>query len=111
MTIKNRTVALQLSTSSADVYTVPANFKATIDSIVVANKTTSYVDVTVQWYSAANTTNYAIFGAVRLEPNSTVQITEGFYLDAGDKIKGFATVASSIEVTVKASEKYTVSTL
>jgi len=111
MTIKYKTVGLALTTSSQDVYTVPANFKATIDSVILSNKTSSYVNVTVQWYSAANTTNYSIFGSITMEPNTTIQLTEAFYLEAGDKIKASATLNNTVEITVASSEKYSVSIL
>jgi hypothetical protein len=34
---KNRSVAKVLTTSTADIYTVPAAFKAEVDSIVITN--------------------------------------------------------------------------
>lgn len=110
MKLKNRTVGLELSTSNQDVYTVPSSFKATVDSIIIANKTSSYVDVSLDWYSSLNTTYYSIFGAVRLEPNSTVQITEPLYLEPADKIRGLATLNNTVVVSVRTSEEYTSST-
>ncbi len=110
MTIKNRTVGLELSTSNQDVYTVPSSFKATVDSIIITNKTSSYVDVSLDWYSSLNTTYYSIFGAVRLEPNSTVQITEPLYLEPADKIRGLATLNNTVVVSVRTSEEYIAST-
>lgn len=108
MTIKNRTVGLELTTSTQDIYLVPNNFKATVDSIVVANKSASFVKVTLDWYSALNTTSYVVFGDITLEPNSSMQITDPLYLEEGDKIRGVANLGSSIVVSVRTSEEYTV---
>lgn len=110
MTIKYRTVAKELSTSTSDVYAVPSSFKSTVDSIIIANKSTGYVDVSIDWYSALNATDYALAGSIRLEPNSTVQITDPLFLEAGDKIKGSATVVSSVVVSVRVSEEYSTAT-
>lgn len=110
MTIKNRTVGLELSTSNQDIYTVPANFKGTVDSIIITNKTASYVDVSLDWYSSLSTTYYSIFGSTAMEPNSTLQITHPLYLEAGDKIRGLATLNNTVVVSVRTSEEYSVST-
>lgn len=110
MTIKNRSIGLELTTSNQDVYTVPNAFKATVDSIIIANKSSSYADVTLEWYSSLNTTYYTVFGSIRLEPNSSLQITDPLYLEAGDKIRGTASVNSSVVVTVRTYEEYAVVT-
>lgn len=107
MTTKDTTVGLELTTSSQDVYTVPAQFKAEIESIIISNKTTAMTTFTVQWYSAKNTTNYPIFFDTLIEPNSTVQVTWPLFLDAGDKIKALAAINSAITVSVKSAETYT----
>lgn len=106
MTTKNTSVGLLLTTSTQDVYTVPSQFRAEIESIVVSNKTTAMTTFTVQWYSAKNTTNYPLFYESIIEPNSTVQITWPLFLDAGDKIKALAGANSAITVTVKSAETY-----
>ena len=39
METKNRTVGLELTTGNQDIYTVPSNFEAEIDSIYINNAT------------------------------------------------------------------------
>ncbi len=107
MSNKKRTVALTLTTSPQDVYVVPAAFKSDVSSILVSNGSDSTVNVTLQWYSAANTTSYDIMDAVRIKPRSILQITNSLFLDKNDKITGFASVGSSaITVSIRAEENF-----
>jgi len=107
MSNKKRTVALPLTTSTQDVYVVPAAFKADVSSIFVSNGSDSTVSVTLQWYSAVNTTSYDIMDAVVMKPRSILQITAPLFLDKNDKITGFATVGSSaITVSIKTEEYF-----
>jgi hypothetical protein len=106
-TNKKRSVALVLTTSPQDIYTVPSAFKADVDSIFVSNGSDTNVRVTLQWYSALNTTSYDIMDAVELKPRSIIQITNPLYLERNDKITGFASVGSSaITVTVRTQENF-----
>jgi hypothetical protein len=107
MSNKKRTVALALTTSAQDVYVVPAAFKSDVSSILVSNGSNSSVNVTLQWYSAANTTSYDIMDAVVMKPRSILQITNSLFLDKNDKITGFASVGSSaITVSIRAEENF-----
>lgn len=106
MTSKDRTIGAVLTTSSVDIYTVPLDNKAEVQSIVVANATGAGVAVTMQWYSAANTTNYTLMGTVIIDANSLVQIENIFHLGAGDKLKALAATGSAITVSVKVAEIY-----
>lgn len=111
MTSKNRTLGLTLTTSNADVYIVPTSFKATIDSILISNITSSAITFNLDWYKLSNTTYYPIATTVRMEPNSVLQITDALYLEAGDKIRGLASANSSIVVSVRVKEQFAVSNL
>lgn len=107
MSNKKRTVGLTLTTSPQDVYVVPASFKADVSSILISNGSDVTVNVTLQWYSALNTTSYDIMDAVRMKPRSILQITAPFFLDKNDKITGFANVGSSaITVSVRTEETF-----
>lgn len=106
MTTKDTTVGLVLTTSTQDVYTVPSQFKAEIESIVISNKTGSTTTFTINWYSAKNTTDYALFYSTNIDPYASVQITWPLFLDAGDKIKALAGANSAVTVTVKSAETY-----
>lgn len=106
MTTKNTTVGLELTTSSQDVYTVPSQFRAEIESIVISNKTGSTTTFTVQWYSLKNNTNYPLFFTTNIDPYATIQMTWSLFLDAGDKVKALAAVNSAITISVKSTETY-----
>ena len=103
---KNRSVAKVLTTSPADIYTVPAAFKAEIESIVITNVSGSDVRVDLNWYEASTTTSYALAGDTIIKANSVVQFTHSLYLDKNDKITGSAVVDSVITVTVRTREYF-----
>lgn len=111
MTVKNRTLGATLSTTNQDIYTVPAAFKADVESIFITNVTTSYVTFSLDWYDSSTSTYHTIAETVRLEPNSLLQITKAFYLSYGDKIRGLCSVNNSVEVSVKVAEQYSLSNL
>jgi hypothetical protein len=111
MTTKNRTLGAVLTTSNQDIYTVPNAFKADVDSIFITNTSASVVTFSLDWYNSNAATYHTIAETVRLEPNSLLQITKAFYLSPGDKIRGLCSVNSAVEVSVKVSEQYSLSTL
>jgi hypothetical protein len=111
MTTKNRTLGATLTTSNQDIYTVPNTFMADVDSIFITNTTTSAVTFSLDWYDSKGSAYHTIAETVRLEPNSLLQITKAFYLSPGDKLRGLCSVNSAVEVSVKVSEQYTLSTL
>ena len=111
MTTKNRTLGATLTTSNQDVYTVPFSFNTEVDSIFITNTTISAVTFSLDWYDSKNSAYHTIAEAVRLEPNSLLQITKAFYLLQGDKIRGLCSVNSAVEVSVRVTEQYTLSTL
>jgi hypothetical protein len=105
MSNKKRTVAQTLTTSSQDIYVVPAAFKADVSSIFVSNGSDSTVNVTMQWYRASDTMSFDIMDAVQMKPRSILQITAPLYLDKNDKILGFANVGgNAITVSIRTEE-------
>jgi len=111
MTTKNRTLGASLTTSNQDIYTVPSAFKADVESIFITNTTTSAVTFSLDWYDSTATAYHTIAETVRLEPNSLLQITKAFFLSHGDKIRGLCSVNSSVEVSIKVAEQYSLSNL
>lgn len=103
---KNRSVGKVLTTSDADVYVVPAAFKADVESIVITNTSNSVVKFDLNWYQATSTTSYAIANDVEMKPNSLLQLTNSLYLDKNDKITGSASIADLITVSVRVREYF-----
>jgi hypothetical protein len=103
---KNRSVGKVLTGSVADVYTVPAAFKADVESIVIVNTSNNIVKVDLNWYQATTTTSYALANDVSLLPNSLLQMTNPLFLDKNDKITGSAAVADVITVSVRVREYF-----
>ena len=106
MATKNRTVGLQLATTNATIYTVPDNWDGTISSICVANESSSPVTFSLDWYDSASTTYYTIAERVPMLPNSIIQITDVLYLGQGDTIRGLASAATSVTVSVRVEEAF-----
>jgi hypothetical protein len=103
---KNKTMAKVLTTSTADVYVVPAAFKSEVDSIVITNGSNAHVDVTLQWYEASTATTYDIADAVRMTPHSMLQLTDAFFFDKNDKVVGSASVSDVVTVNVRSREYF-----
>lgn len=108
MVTKNRTIGKELSTSNADIYTVPSRYTAKISSIVVSNMTSGSVTFSLDWYDSGSSTYFTIAEQTVLKPNSVVQITDGFILQAGDKFRGLASAANSVTISMAVEEDYSV---
>lgn len=104
---KKRTISLELGTTNSDIYTCPDRYDGDVNSIIVSNATANVVTVSLDWYNSVNTTYYTIMEQVELKPYSLVQMTEfPLYLHKNDKIRGLASLATSITVTVAVEEHF-----
>ena len=105
---KNRTLGKLLTTSNADIYTVPTRYVTEVTSIVVSNASSSSTTFSLDWYDTTTSTWYTIAELVSLKPNSILQITHCFMLQAGDKFRGLAGAADAITVSIRVEEAYSV---
>jgi len=104
---KKRTLALELTTSNQDIYTVPARFNADVNSIYINNASSSSVTFSLDWYEAASTTFYTLAETVELPANSLLQITDyPLFLVRGDKIRGLASANSAVNISISLEEYY-----
>jgi hypothetical protein len=108
MSTKNRTIGALLTTSNADIYTVPTRYIAEVTSIVISNASTASKTFSLDWYDTVTSTWYTLAELVSLQPNSLLQITDCFMLQAGDKFRGLASAADSITVSIRVEESYSV---
>lgn len=107
MEVKNRTVALELTTGNSDIYTVPSNYEAEVYSIFISNSSSSNVTFSLDWYDSQTTTFFTIAETVELLGNSMLQInSEPFWLYKGDKLRGLASAGSAVTVSVRVKESY-----
>jgi len=106
--LRDRTLGKVLTTSSQDIYSIPNSFISHMDSIIVANVTSNNVTFTLQWYSATDAVTYSLFFNSVLPANSTIQISDPLILQAGDKLKGFASANSSVNISLRVQEEYSV---
>jgi hypothetical protein len=103
---KNRTVGLELTTSTKDIYTVPANYETEMLSIIITNATAAYKKFSLEWYDSANSETYVLAEDTPIRDNGIVQITQPLWLRKGDKLSGSADVDSSITVSVLVKEYF-----
>lgn len=103
---KNRTVGAVLGTSNSTVYTVPNNWDATVSSLLIANESSSTVTFSLDWYDSASTTYYTIAEKVIIGANSVIQLTDVLYLGQGDTLRGLASAATSVTVSVRVEEAF-----
>lgn len=106
MNTKNRTVGLVLGTSNSTIYTVPNNWEATVSSITIANESSSAVTFSLDWYDSASTTYYTLAEKVLIGANSILQITDILYLGQGDTLRGLASAATSVTVSIRVEEGF-----
>ena len=105
-TTKNRTVGALLTTSNADLYTVPANYETNIKSIYINNKASTDAKFSLDWYDSQNTTYHTLAEEVTVPANSLLQITDSLWLARGDKFRGLASAVDSITVTFNVEELF-----
>jgi hypothetical protein len=106
--LRDRTLGKVLTTTSQDIYTIPNSFISHMDSIIIANVTSNNVTFTLQWYSATDAVTYSMFYNSVLPANSTIQISDPLILQAGDKLKGLASANSSVNISLRVQEEYSV---
>ena len=106
MASKSRTVSLELTTSNQDIYTVPIIYEAEIKSIYIANNTSNQLTFSLDWYDSANTTYYTLAETTKLIANGLIQITDGFWLYQGDKVRGLCSSNNNVTITIKVEEHY-----
>lgn len=106
METKNRTVALELTTADSTIYSVPINYEAEVQSIIVSNVAGSKREFTLEWYNAVSTTYFALAKDVDIEANSIIQMTGPLWLVKGESLRGSASVDSSVVITVYVKEYF-----
>jgi hypothetical protein len=106
MTTKNRTLALELTTSNGNIYSVPANHEAEVQSIVISNIATTTRKFTLEWYNAATTSYFALAKDVEIHGNAIIQVTAPLWLLKDELLRGSASANSSIVITVYVKEYY-----
>jgi hypothetical protein len=72
-----------------------------INNMVAASRTFS-----LDWYEDATSTWHTLAKAVELTGNSLLQVENAIYLQAGDKLRGLASAASSISISVFVEEYF-----
>ena len=107
MAFKQRTLGKVLTTSNADLYTVPTNYHSEILSIFIANENGSARTVSMDWYDLASTTYFTMFEEFSVAANNYIHIVDSpLFLVSGDKIRGLASAGTSVTVTLHVREEF-----
>jgi len=109
-TINGKTVGAALTATTADIVTNSAAsgkiYK--INSIHIANVDgVNAADATVTFYDAGTTTSFHLLKTVSVAADTTLLVLDksaSIYLEEGDKIAGFASVVSDLEIIISYEE-------
>ena len=103
-TIYGQTTAGALTTSNQAFVTCASEYVFKINSIIISNiDGTNAADVTVYFYDNSQTERYQIVNTVSVPADSTLVVIDRnswIYLEEGDKIEGFASAASDLQMIV-----------
>lgn len=98
---------LALGTTSNVIYTCPANTKAMIILAQVSNiHGTDSADVTISWTDASDSNiSTSLVSTVKVPADASFSPIDGkLILEAGDTLKGLASVNNSLVITVSVME-------
>lgn len=102
-----KSIGAVLTTSSADIYTVPAGTTAVVTLVQATNvNTTSTYKTTLKWYCAAAAAAYTLANAIAIPPNAAVGLIDvsKLFLSAGDKLQALCDTNSVTNITVSVLE-------
>lgn len=97
---------LVLTTSGADIYTVPAGTTAVVIGCQVTNTGTTSYNLSLWWTdaSASNAETYLAQAIPVPDAASYEPIGGRLVLEAGDKLRGFGSSSSVLDVSVSVLE-------
>lgn len=90
----------QLPDTAGDLYTAPADTQVFVSTIVLVNTHTSSINVNLFLLPAGGNARRLIPPDMPLPSKYTLVYDDGITLDAGDKIRGSASVADKIDYTI-----------
>lgn len=107
--IYGKTMGAALSTTvTTTILTCPANKVLKINSILVANVDgTNAADATVQFFDNSAATSYNLAKTISVPADSTLVVISkdtAIYLEESDQIRGGASAASDLEITISYEE-------
>ena len=105
---KSSTITASSGGASADViYTVPPNHDCVVTFMHVSNGGSSTTNVTVQVYTAVDTTYHHLLDNKSIAGNDVYSLvtSDRIYLHAGDKVVAFGG-GGALEITASGEEHY-----
>jgi hypothetical protein len=94
-----KSIGYNATTTLTDVYTCPADTTTTFMFIQSGNRTNNTAaEVTVVWYDASTTTEFALATGTMVSPTGAVIIIKQLVLEEGDKIRASGSVAGILNV-------------
>jgi hypothetical protein len=107
-TYKARTLSAVLGTSNSTIYTVPEVYKTDVVSICLTNMVAASRTFSLDWYQSSTSTWHTIAETIELNGNSLLQIENLLYLEKGDSIRALASVGSSVSISIRVHEYYSI---
>ena len=104
--IRGKLVGAELTNTSADIVTAPANKVLKVNAMYISNiDGTITVNITVGVYDSSATATYYLASTMALPADTTLDIlSKSIYLEEGDKITALASDNSSATILISYEE-------
>lgn len=106
MTTRGVSIGALLGTSDSDIYIVPANFNASIISLVLSNNNGTNEHCNVKWFNSATSVTYVLLDNYLMPSHGFIQLENPLKLQAGDKVIANAVNASKIRLSLCIDEEF-----
>ena len=108
MAEKRRSVAKTLTNSIVDIYTLPGQFEAIVDSVIICNTTSSNINGFLYFYEGSTTTQFLIVNNKQIAGNDFLRLDNlGITLSKGDKLQAKTTSGSDGNILISVREVFT----
>ena len=108
MSEKRRSVAKSLTNSIVDIYTLPGQFEALVESVIITNTTSSNINAFLYYYEGASTTQFLIINNKQISGNDFLRLDNfNINLSKGDKIQAKTASGSDANILISVKEIFT----
>tara|TARA_R100000773_G_C4204347_1_gene105710 strand:+ start:387 stop:722 length:336 start_codon:yes stop_codon:yes gene_type:complete len=108
MAEKRRSVAKALTNSIVDIYTLPDQFEAIVDSVIICNTTSSNINGFLYFYEGSTTTQFLIVNNKQIAGNDFLRLDNlGITLSKGDKLQAKTASGSDGNILISVREVFT----
>ena len=94
--------------SIVDIYTLPGQFEALVESVIITNTTSSNINAFLYYYEGASTTQFLIVNNKQISGNDFLRLDNfNINLSKGDKIQAKTASGSDANILISVKEIFT----